>query len=76
MATPMIPTPFQLSRLYAQGWKAGMACEVDGPIAAVLARADKLNPCTADLEREKWTQGFTEAVRRKLDGPQRRRRQI
>lgn len=67
-------TPFQLSRLYAQGWKAGMACDVDGPIAAVLARAEKLNPCTAEAEREKWTQGFTEAVRRKLDGPQRRPR--
>jgi hypothetical protein len=52
-----------------------MACEVDGPIAAVLAHADKLNPCTLDIEREKWAQGFTEAVRRKLDGPQRRPRQ-
>ncbi len=71
----MIPTPFQLSRLYAQGWKAGMACEVDGPITAILARADKLNPCKADVEREKWTQGFTEAVHRKFDGPQRRPRQ-
>jgi hypothetical protein len=71
----LAPTPFQLSRLYAQGWKAGMACDVDGPIAAVLAHADKLNPCTLDIEREKWAQGFTEAVRRKLDGPQRRTRQ-
>ena len=72
----MMPTPFQLSRLYAQGWKAGMACEVDGEIATILARADKLNPCTADVEREKWAQGFTEAVRRKLDGSQRRPRHI
>ena len=30
---------------------------------------------TGVIEREKWTQGFTEAVRRKLDGPQRRPRQ-
>ena len=75
MAPPVTPTPFQLSRLYAQGWKAGMACEVDGPMAAVLARADKLNPCAPGVERDKWTQGFTEAVRRKVDGPQRRPRQ-
>ena len=67
-------TPFELSRLYAQGWKAGMACEVDGPLASVLARADTLNPCKADVERERWAQGFTEAVKRKLDGPQRRPR--
>lgn len=70
----MIPTPFQLSRLYAQGWKAGMACEVDGPMATVLARADKLNPFATGVERDKWTQGFTEAVQRKFDGPQRRPR--
>ncbi len=69
-------TPFELSRLYAQGWKAGMACEVEGPIATILARAEKLNPCKAEVEREKWKQGFTEAVRRKFDGPQRRSRQM
>ena len=71
-----MPTPFELSRLYAQGWKAGMACEADGSLAAILARAEKLNPCTAEAEREKWAQGFTEAVHRKFDGPQRRPRQL
>lgn len=71
-----MPTPFQLSRLYAQGWKAGMACDVDGPLAAVLARAETLNPCKVEAERDKWTQGFTEAVRRKFDGPQRRPRHL
>jgi hypothetical protein len=75
-------TPFQLSRIYAKGWDAGMRCEAKEPavgadadaIAAVLAQGDALNPCTAKLDRDKWMQGFTEAVHRKFDGPQRRKR--
>jgi len=77
-------TPFQLSRIYAKGWDAGMRCEAKEPpgtepdtaagIAAILAQGDALNPCTSKLDRDKWMQGFTEAVHRKFDGPQRRRR--
>ena len=68
----MPATPFELSRLYAKGWSVGMSCEIDS-VALIAARAEALNPCTAPPERAKWAQGFTEAVHRKLDGPQRRR---
>ena len=75
-------TPFQLSRIYAKGWDAGMRCELregsaaDGEVAsdALLAQAEALNPCTSEVDRAKWMQGFTEAVRRKFDGPQRRKK--
>lgn len=74
-------TPFQLSRIYAKGWDAGMRCDVkdaaadgDAAIAAILAQGDVLNPCTAKPDRDRWMQGFTEAVHRKFDGPQRRKR--
>lgn len=69
----MPATPFQLSRLYAKGWAAGMSCEIDDSSTVISARAEALNPCSGPDERAKWAQGFTEAVRRKLDGPQRRR---
>ncbi|HEX9464716.1 MAG TPA: hypothetical protein VGB82_19110 [Alphaproteobacteria bacterium] len=76
-------TPFQLSRIYAKGWDAGMRCEAQEPapdaaaeaaMTAILAQGDALNPCTAKVDRDKWMQGFTEAVHRKFDGPQRRKR--
>ncbi len=57
-----------------------MRCDVtsghDGEavIDAVIAQGDALNPCTSEIDRAKWMQGFTEAVRRKFDGPQRRKK--
>jgi ribosome modulation factor len=68
----MPATPFELSRIYAKGWAAGMSCPVDDTMAVIAARAEELNPCQAPDERARWNQGFTEAVSRKLHGPQRR----
>ncbi len=59
------PTPFQLSRLYAQGWIAGSASGL-GPGAggALDAAAAALNPCTTEIERARWLKGFKESVAR------------
>ena len=55
-----------------------MRCDVAGAdgeaIDAAIAQGDALNPCTSEVDRAKWMQGFTEAVRRKFDGPQRRKK--
>src|SRR4051812_37263719 len=65
-------TPFELSRIYAKGWTAGMSAPVDDTESAVEARAQTMNPYTEDSARARWAQGFVEAVRRKCDGPQRK----
>ncbi len=71
-AAKSAPTPFELSRIYAKGWTAGMSAPVDENEDAVQARADTMNPYTEDAARARWAQGFVEAVRRKCDGPQRK----
>jgi hypothetical protein len=73
IAAPEQPsTPFELSRIYAKGWTAGMGAPVDDNEAAVQQRAETMNPYTEDAARQRWAQGFVEAVRRKCDGPQRK----
>jgi hypothetical protein len=62
-------TPFQLSRIYAQGWLAGMESQVDGDSGEVEAAAAALNPCVPDDAKAKWSQGFREAVLRKQARP-------
>jgi ribosome modulation factor len=65
-------TPFELSRVYAKGWSAGMSAVVDDTDDVLHARAEALNPFTDETARARWMQGFTEAVRRKCDGPQKK----
>lgn len=65
-------TPFQLSRIYAKGWQAGMASTSDTPEFDAAAEAETLNPCQVTVERERWADGFTEAVARKLRMPGRK----
>ena len=58
---------FLLSRFYAKGWAAGAqrtSDEIDGD---VMALADGLNPGKTPAERERWTQGFANAVLRSRD---------
>lgn len=72
-AQPGGATPFQLSRIYAKGWLAGMtSVAADDPESDSAAMADQLNPCEAANERARWAQGFTEAVARKLGTPGRK----
>lgn len=68
-------SPFQLSRLYAKGWQAGMTHREDS-LLELDARGDTLNPCTVAAERARWMQGFSEAVRRKLASPGRKQPQF
>jgi hypothetical protein len=58
-------TPFELSRVYAKGWLAGMNCEDATSPQVIYRHAEALNPYRNDLERARWLQGFTQAVRRK-----------
>ena len=63
-------TPFQLSRIYASGWSAGRKCSADDP-AEIDAMAGRLNPHGSLDERERWSQGFKDAVSRSLATPAR-----
>lgn len=65
-------TPFQLSRIYAKGWQAGMNSASEAPDFDSEASAEALNPCEAAEERERWSQGFSEAIARKLRMPSRK----
>lgn len=65
-------TPFQLSRIYAKGWQAGMGSRSEKADFDSIATAKALNPCHAPTERERWALGFTQAVARKLSRPTRR----
>ena len=66
-------TPFELSRMYAKGWTAGMSFAVEEADEALRERAEALNPCTGDAARARWTQGFLEAIQRKTATPKRKR---
>ena len=61
-------TPFQLSRIYASGWSAGRKCNAD-EAAEIDAMADSLNPHLSLDERERWSQGFKDAVLRHIGTP-------
>lgn len=65
-------TPFQLSRIYAKGWQAGMNSASERTDFDSTVAAEALNPCHAAPERERWALGFTQAVARKLGAPGRR----
>lgn len=58
-------TPFELSRVYAKGWLAGMNCEAGISAQTVHAKGESLNPYTVPTERVRWMEGFAGAVQRK-----------
>lgn len=59
-------TPFELSRVYAKGWLAGMSCEAGASARTIHTQAEALNPYKVPMERARWMQGFAGAVRRKF----------
>ena len=61
-------TPFQLSRIYASGWSAGRKSDADDLSGLDSVTAD-LNPYASSVERERWSQGFKDAVARNLGQP-------
>lgn len=66
-ATSGVTSDFLLSRFYAKGWAAGAqrtSDEIAGDLQSVV---EDLNPGATPAERERWTQGFTEAVSRSRD---------
>ena len=65
-------TLFQLSRIYAGGWGMGrQSADID--LAEVDGVADRLNPYMVPVERERWSQGFKDAVSRVRNTPVRSR---
>jgi hypothetical protein len=69
---PVGATPFQLSRIYAKGWQAGMTSDVQDPEFDRAAAAESLNPCEAPAERTRWEEGFSAAVARRISAPGRK----
>lgn len=66
-------TPFQLSRIYASGWGAGREFQPDEATKLDVV-AEELNPHQAAEERERWSQGFKDAVSRQIATPAKFRR--
>jgi hypothetical protein len=66
-ASASATSDFLLSRFYAKGWAAGAQRTSDEIAGDLVSLADGLNPGTTPAERERWTQGFTEAVSRSRD---------
>ena len=61
----MDSSAFQLSRIYRQGWNAAKKLVADGAVDADAKTGAALNPYrtrTAE-ERERWAQGFNDALR-------------
>lgn len=63
-------TQFELSRVYAKGWSAGRASHLDPGGDALDAEIDALNPYKIIEERNRWTAGYKDGLRRaeELDG--------
>jgi hypothetical protein len=51
------PSAFALSRIQAEGWRAGRQCGAADD-AAAAAQADRLNPYKSAIERARWRAGF------------------
>lgn len=66
-ASPAATSDFLLSRFYAKGWAAGAQRTSDEIAGDLMALVEELNPGKTPAERERWTQGFTEAVSRSRD---------
>lgn len=66
-------TPFQLSRVYAAGWSAGMACALDNA-GETVAQGQKLNPHHSGAAQTRWMDGFSDAVRRRDGAPEPRQK--
>jgi hypothetical protein len=64
----VVSTPFQLSRIYASGWSAGRKCNTDDP-TDMDALVDSLNPHRSEDERERWSQGFKDAMLHHIEPP-------
>lgn len=65
-------TMFQLSRIYAGGWSVGRK-HADSDQADLDEEANRLNPHQQPVERERWDQGFRDAVSRVRNTPVRSR---
>lgn len=55
---------FELSRVYAKGWSAGRASDLDPAGAGLDAEIEALNPHLPADEKERWAAGFKAALAR------------
>jgi hypothetical protein len=53
---------FQLSRIQAEGWKAGRALSADESAECDLRGVAGRNPYKGELERARWAAGFLSAL--------------
>jgi hypothetical protein len=61
-------TSFELSRVYAEGWKAARKYLMDGSNDDAAAQVDSLNPYLAGPERVRWGAGFEAALQQRPRG--------
>jgi hypothetical protein len=61
---------FELSRIYAQGWRAAKALTFDECESLSPAEAARLNPHKREPARARWQQGFAGALQRLSSGSQ------
>ncbi|HIJ37966.1 MAG TPA: hypothetical protein HPP80_03635 [Rhodospirillaceae bacterium] len=66
-------TAFQLSRVYAAGWVAGRKCDQDNELA-IDQQIASLNPHQAPEPKQRWEQGFKEALVHFRNKPPRKQR--
>jgi ribosome modulation factor len=62
---------FRLSRIRAKGWNAGLKLSADDTDVLDGASLAEMNPYTDAAERERWADGFMEAVGKRRDTPER-----
>ena len=61
-ASPTGPSPIALSRVYAKGWMAGARLGIETPDEPTIAA---MNPYEMEIERNRWDDGFREAMTRR-----------
>jgi hypothetical protein len=57
---------FELSRIYARGWNAAKALLGSASSELSAVEIEKLNPHKIGAERDRWNQGFAQAL---CEGP-------
>ena len=57
---------FELSRIYARGWNAAKALLGSASSELSAVEIEKLNPHKIGAERDRWNQGFAQAL---YEGP-------
>jgi len=59
-------SPFRLSRIQAEGWKAARGLPLIGRETFSAAKIDRINSYSTVPERRRWAEGFASALEAEL----------